>query len=69
MYFKGKKARMKEGFVLGIYFLIIGTVLDLIITIPLFVKSFTFYLEWSLWFGFLEVIVFSSIGGYLFRKK
>ncbi len=69
MYFKDKKADMKDGLVLGVWFLIIGTVLDLAITIPLFVKSFSFYKALSLWIGFLEVLVFASIAGWLFGKK
>jgi hypothetical protein len=69
MYFKGSEASLKEGFVLGILFLIVGTVLDLLITVPIFVKSFDFYLQWSLWVGFLEVVVFSSLAGYFLGKR
>jgi hypothetical protein len=69
MYSKGGYTNVHEGFLLGVYFLIIGTVLDLAITIPLFVKSFTFYTQWELWLGFLEVIAFSSLSGMCFSKK
>ncbi|MBU0457790.1 MAG: hypothetical protein ABH824_07745 [Nanoarchaeota archaeon] len=69
-YFKKVKANTKEGFLIGVYFLIVGTILDLAITIPLFVKSFSsFYLEWSLWTGFLELIIFSTATGYWLGKN
>lgn len=69
MYFKGAGARKsaKNGFIVGIYFLIISAILDMTITIPIFVKSYrAFYSEWSIWAGFLEtVIVMMLLGGYL----
>ncbi|MBI4453694.1 hypothetical protein HY636_03545 [Candidatus Woesearchaeota archaeon] len=67
MYFKNTPASAKDGFLLGVYFLVIGTVLDLLITIPLFVKTFDFYKEIWLWLGFLEVIVVCTLVGY-FKK-
>lgn len=67
MYFKNVKVSAKEGFLLGVYFLIIGTVLDLLITIPLFVKTFDFYKDILLWLGFLETIVVCTLVGY-FKK-
>lgn len=69
-YFKPlENVTLIQGILLGIYFLVIGTVLDLLITIPLFVKSFaTFYSEISLWIGFLETILFTTITSYLLKK-
>lgn len=74
IYFKGKKGSLKEGFWLGIAFLIVGTVLDWIITIPLFIMPkgagfFDFYKTWSIWVGFAEMLVFSAISGVMFGKK
>lgn len=68
MYFKRGKASLQDGFLLGVFFLIVGTVLDLAITIPLFVKSFSFYMQWDLWLGYLEVVTFACLGGLLFKK-
>ena len=69
-YFKKVKATTKEGFLVGVYFLIIGNVLDLIITVPLFIKSYgLFYSSWPLWLGFLELIVVSTLVGYWKGKK
>jgi amino acid transporter len=60
----------KEGFLLGVWMIIIGSVLDLLITIPFFVKSYeTFYFQWSLWLGFVEVIILTTISGMIFKKK
>ena len=67
VYYKGKDKM--NGFLLGIFMLLVGTILDLIITIPLFVKSYTgYYSSYYLWIGFAIVIVISGIYG-LARKK
>ena len=64
-YFKTVQASTKEGFVVGIWFIIVGTVLDAIITIPLFVKSYSFfYSDMYLWLGFLILIVVSTLVGH-----
>ncbi|HLD72600.1 MAG TPA: hypothetical protein VJA23_03365 [Candidatus Nanoarchaeia archaeon] len=68
-YFKSTTASAKTGFLAGIYFLIIGTVLDLIITIPLFVKDYAlFYSSWWLWAGYLEVMIIGTLAGNLKSK-
>jgi len=70
MYFKMNKGGWKEGFLLGVWFLIIGEILDALITIPLFVKSYAaFYMQWNLWVGFIEMIVFTTIFGSLKKGK
>lgn len=66
-----------NGFVLGIFWLLVGNILDLIITIPMFTaKQYAtfsaayigFYSDLWLWAGFLIVVV--SAGVYdLARKK
>ncbi len=65
LYFKNKEASLINGLVLGVIFLVVGTILDLAITIPLFVKNYNFFMQWSLWVGFLEVIIFSSLMGWI----
>lgn len=39
-YFKGEKAGAKSGLFLGVIMLLVGVVLDLAITIPLFIKDY-----------------------------
>ncbi len=39
-YFSKEKAGTKNGFLLGLIFLLVGVVLDAVITIPLFVKDY-----------------------------
>ncbi len=69
-YFKKVKPDLREGFLLGIFLLLVGTLLDIIITIPLFVKDYTgFYSSWWLWAGYLELLVVSSLVGYWLEKK
>ncbi len=58
----------RDGLLTGLFFLAVGTILDLAITIPLFVKSFTFYLQWSLWLGFAEGLLFSTLTGYVLGR-
>lgn len=67
LYYKSKEKF--NGFVLGIIFVLIGTVLDLLITVPMFVKDFgVYYSSLYLWIGFAETIII--VGLYdLFRKK
>ena len=70
MYFKKTHPSVKKGMIVGVYFLIIGTILDLVVTIPLFVKDYaSFYSDWSLWVGYLELLVVSTLVGYLLAKK
>jgi len=66
-----------NGFVLGIFWLLVGNILDLIITIPMFtVKQYPsltaaypgFYSDPWLWTGFLIVVVVAGIYD-LARKK
>ncbi len=70
MYFKSAKGKLKDGIILGIYWVILTTVLDLLITIPLFVKSYDFLMQWTIWLGALETIVFATITPeYLLKRK
>lgn len=70
MYFKSVKGKLKDGIILGIYWIILGTILDLLITVPLFVKSYSFFSSWMLWLGWVETVVFAAITPeYLLKKK
>jgi len=67
-YFKGVKPTWKRGLQLGIIAVVVGTVLDLIIT-QLFIagnyQDFLkeFYGNWMLYIGFLEVILITTLAG------
>ena len=62
-YFKKVKPSLKEGFILGVIYVVVGTILDLIITIPLFVKDYgAFFNNWLI-LGLLETIAIASIYG------
>jgi len=65
-----KSGDMINGFVLGAFFLLVGNVLDLVITVPLFIKEgyAGFYSDPFLWVGFLVVIAISGIYD-IARKK
>ncbi len=67
-FFKEVKPTWKRGLQLGICAIIIGTVLDLLITqlfIPGTYQDFLkeFYGNWMLYVGFLEVIVITTLAG------
>jgi|SRR3989338_2964530 len=64
-YFRGHRIKrdIREGLLLGVYFAVIGIVLDAIITVPLFVKDYSFFLDAGLLAGYLEIIVISGIVG------
>ncbi|MDP3881738.1 MAG: hypothetical protein Q8Q31_02570 [Nanoarchaeota archaeon] len=66
LYFKSGRIKrdVREGLMLGIYFAIIGIVLDAIITVPLFIKDYSFFLDAGLLIGYLETVVFAGIVGH-----
>ena len=66
-YFKQRKPNLKEGFLLGVVALLVTTVLDLAITVPLFVKSYSqFYGDWRLYVGFVLLLATATIAGWEF---
>jgi hypothetical protein len=66
-YFKQRKPNIKEGFLLGVVALLVGVVLDVAITVPLFVKSYSqFYGSWMLYVGFVELLVLTTLAGWEF---
>lgn len=67
-YFKKQKASAVEGLKVGIIFLVVGAILDAIITIPLFVKTYSFYTNVYLWIGFLITVLTTTTFGALIRK-
>ena len=51
-YFKLDPPTIKKGFLLGLVGIVVSMVLDAVITVPLFVKSYpAFYGSWQLWVG------------------
>lgn len=64
-YFRGlnkKDTGFVNGLLLGLYFVIVGIILDAIITVPLFVKDYTFFLNWNLLISyFIGIIVVTLV--------
>jgi len=60
---KTRKIKMAamEGLYLGLIFVITGMVLDAVITVPLFVKSYGFFADPLLWLGYAEMVVLTVI--------
>ena len=66
-YFHMDEPTTKKGFLLGIMALVIGLILDSIITVPFFVKSYSVYFSNSyLYIGLLEVLLLTTYAGYEF---
>ena len=66
-YFKQRKPRIKEGFFLGLVALLVVTILDIAITVPFFVKSFSkFYGDWRLIVGLIELVALTTLAGWEF---
>lgn len=67
-YFKADPPTLKKGFFLGLIGLAVGIILDLLITIPLFVKDYGFFADWKLWVGMAEAILLTTFAGFEFDK-
>lgn len=66
-YFFAKNPTVKEGFLLWLVGLVTGTILDVAITVPLFVKSFAvFYGNWLMYVGFAVTLTVCLYAGYEF---
>lgn len=70
MYLKKVKASAKEGLLYGIYLLIIGSILDAIVTVPLFIDGdyFGYFGNWQMWIGYVELLVLSTVFGRMFSE-
>ncbi|MFH1292046.1 MAG: hypothetical protein ABIH87_02520 [bacterium] len=66
-YFKQKRPSLKQGFFLGLIVITIGVILDVTITVPLFVKSYSkFYGDWRLLLGIVEMLALTTLSGWEF---
>jgi len=69
IYFRkhGIKTGLGQGFWLGIILILTGLVLDAIITVPVFVKTYDFFFDIYILTGMLEILVISTVIG-IIRK-
>ena len=63
LYFKKEKSGLKNGFLLSLAFLATGIVLDSVITVPLFIKDYSFFIKKEMLIGFLEMVVVTMLIG------
>ncbi len=69
LYFKGEKSDFGKGVAVGLVFSIIGIFLDLVITVPLFVKDYRLLFgDIGLWVGIVLGIITVGVIGAL-RKR
>ena len=62
------KSGFKEGIILGILVLFTGIILDVAITIPLFIKDYLFLLRTDILIGYLTVLITTTIVGWVMKK-
>lgn len=67
MYFNKKKSKkgFLQGILLGVTFVVVGLILDALITVPLFVKSYVFFIDPYMLIGWIETIIIAAIIGAL----
>lgn len=66
-YFKIDPPSVKKGFYLGLIVLGVSTLLDVIITVPVFVKSYVnFFGNWRLYIGLSELVLLCVYAGWEF---
>lgn len=58
-----------EGLKLGIVWTIISAILDIAILVYGFKNGWGFYSTWTIWVGYLEIIIVSAIVGKILEKK
>ncbi len=63
LYFRKTKTDAREGIKLGIIFLIVGLILDATITVPLFVKDYSFFFRTDLLIGYLTILITTIVVG------
>lgn len=69
-YFSGQNSTWKKGLQLGLAGIVVGTLLDMIITVPLFVRSYyLYYTSWMLYAGYVLVLVLCVYAGWEFDKE
>src|SRR4030042_4475460 len=65
-YFKKSPAKFAQGLLVGVVWVLVGTILDLAITLPLFVRPSgqnyaDFYGDWLLWLGLVLTVLLTGI--------
>lgn len=62
------KSSFKEGILLGFIMLFTGVILDVIITVPFFVKDYMFFLRTDVVLGYLTVLITTTIVGWIMSR-
>ncbi len=71
IYFKDKKIKYSklEGLFLGIIVMLISTILDALITVPLFIKDYSFFLKLEVIISTLLILILTTLIGMLKKQK
>jgi len=73
IYFRKADSGVKQGVLLGFIFIVTGTILDSIITIPLWIipqgGSYSSFFSIYMLVGYLEIIVLTALSSLIFRKS
>lgn len=69
LYYKSKDKI--NGFLLGVIFLLVGVILEVIITIPMFIKGdyVGYFSSYYLWIGMIELVLVVGIYDLIIKKN
>ncbi|MBS3052268.1 MAG: hypothetical protein J4428_02780 [Candidatus Aenigmarchaeota archaeon] len=67
MYFR--EGYKTNGLLLGLYFVILNSLLDLTILVPLFSKSVNYFWDYPYLISIVEILIFSTLSGFWNSKK
>jgi hypothetical protein len=66
-YFKKDAPTIKKGFLLGLVGIVVGNILDIFITIPLFIGSYAVvYGNWKMYIGYAILLILAIFAGWEF---
>jgi hypothetical protein len=64
VYYGSKGSQLSERAALGIIFILSSLVLDLLFTVPIFIRNYTaYFVNWQLWVYFIEIFCICLLTG------
>ncbi len=64
-----KNAGLEEGLKLGLIWLLLSIILDIVVLVYCFKNGWIYFSSWTVWLGYGEMIIVPGIVGKLLEKK
>lgn len=64
-----KNPRMSEGLKLGIIWIVINAVLDILVLVLAFGNGFSYFASWTVWVGYAEMLIVPALVGKMLEGK